>query len=323
MRSITNIIVGMPERLGDTLFRTPVLRLLKAIFPHVNIDVIAPTNLSFEVLNYNPYIRELFIQPGIEQIKNLKCNYDLVIDVSDSEYMENLVKGFNGEHINYLDDSGLNMHSAEKLLQFFAKLFQYDLNNFTRQYDIYPQQENFTHIEKLLSLKNIDVNNEILIGFHMGCFSLVKRRTRLWNKFSHPRVWLLKNFIELTEKLRKYNSLIRIVLTGSGEETKLGTIFCKKFPNSINLINRTSVLDLAALMSYLQLFVGNDTGSMHVACTSNVSIIALFGANNPIINMPYPMSTNRTVLFKPKIADITVDGVFQAICRCINIRKTK
>lgn len=318
MRSVNNIIIAMPERLGDTLFRIPVLRLLKTILPHVNIDVIVPTSLSFEVLNYNPYIRELFIQPRIEQIKNLKNNYDLVIDVSDSEYVENLIKEFNGEHISYIDDPALNVHSAEKSLQFFAKLFQYDLNNFTKQYDIYPQRKNFTHIEKLLSLKNVDINNEILVGFHMGCHGLAKKRTRLLNKFSHPKAWPLKNFVGFTEKLQKYNSSIRIVLTGTEEETKLGTMFCKKFPNSINLINQTSVLDLAALMSYLRLFVSNDTGSMHIACASNINVIALFGKSNPAITGPYPVSRSRIVLFKPRIADITIDEVFQTVCKCID-----
>ncbi|KPJ67375.1 MAG: hypothetical protein AMJ43_03690 [Coxiella sp. DG_40] len=321
MRSVNNIIIAMPERLGDTLFRTPLLRLLKTIIFHVNIDVIAPTDLSYEVLNHNPYINKLFLHLGIEQIVKLKNNYDLVIDVSGSEYMGNLIKEFNGEHISYVDDPALNVHSTEKSLQFFAKLFQYDLSNFTKQYDIYPQQENFTHVEKLLSIKNVDVNNEILIGFHMGCYSLAKKRTRLWNKFFHPRVWPLKNFIGLAKKLREYNSSIRIILTGTKEEIKLGKVFCKKFPDSINLINQTSVLDLAALMSYLQLFISNDTGSMHVACTSNVNVIALFGISNPIINMPYPTSPNRVVLFKQVIADITVDEVFQAVCKYISIRK--
>jgi ADP-heptose:LPS heptosyltransferase len=320
---MNNIIIAMPERLGDTLFRTPLLRLLKTIFPHVNIDVIASTNLSFEVLSHSPYIRKLFLQPRIEQVEELKNNYDLVIDVSDSEYVGSLIKEFNGEHINYVDNPGLNMHSAEKSLQFFAKLFQYDLNNFTRQYDIYPQQENFTHIEKMLTLNNIGMKNKILIGFHMGCHSLAKKRTRLWNKFSHPKAWPLKKFIGLTMKLQKYNSSVRIVLTGTEEEAKLGVMFCEKFPNSINLINQISVLDLAALMSYLQLFISNDTGSMHVACASNVNMIALFGKSNPVVTGPYPKSSSRVILFKPAIADITIDKVFLAVCKHVNARKIK
>ncbi len=319
MRSINNVIIAMPERLGDTLFRTPLLRLLKTIFPHVNIDVIAPTHMCFEVLNHNPYIRELFLQPKIKQIKDLKDNYDLAIDVSDSESMANLIKEFNEECINYVDDPALNIHSAEQSLQFFANLFQYDLTNFTRQYDIYPQQENFTCVERLLGLKNINVRNEILIGFHMGCHGLAKKRTRLWNRFSHPKAWPLENFIGLTKKLQECNSSIRIILTGTEEETKLGAMFCKKFPNSASLVNQTSVLDLAALMSYLRLFITNDTGSMHVACASNINVIALFGKSNPGITGPYPMNRSHMVLSKLKIADITVDEVFQTVCKYIDV----
>ena len=155
----------------------------------------------------------------------------------------------------------------------------------------------------------------------MGCHGLAKKRTRLWNKFSHPKAWPLKNFIGLTKKLQEYNSSIRIILTGTEEETKLGAMFCKKSPRSINLINQTSVLDLAALISYLQLFITNDTGTMHIACASNINMIALFGKSNPVATGPYPPSPSRVILFKPVIADITIDEVFQVICRHINIRR--
>lgn len=296
------ILIVLPERLGDTLFRTPLLRLLAMIFPHAEIAALAPSKLCQAVITNNPYLNKMPAK-----------NYDLVINVSDSKRATENIKIATAEYIEYPGDHSLKMHSADDFLSFFAKKFGFDLSGFARHYDIFPQHANFSYIEKILAKNNINLKQEIPIGFHIGCHGLAKNRSRLWRRFAHPRAWPLQKFIQLAKKIYQYNPAIRIILTGAKEEKKLGEIFSKQCQQIINLINQTSVLDLAALMTYLKLFVSNDTGAMHIACTANIKLIALFGANNPIANNPYPKSQNRIVMRKPKINDITIDEVFQEL----------
>ena len=307
IKQYKRILIVLPERLGDTLFRTPLLRLLATIFPNAEIAALAPSKLCAAVLANNPYLTK--IPPK---------DYDLVINVRGSKRATEKIKIVNTEYIEYPGDHSLKMHTAEDSLNFFAKKFNFDLSNFARHYDIFPQNSNFSYIEKLLAENNIKPKQELLIGFHVGCHGLAKNRSRLWKRFSHPRVWPLKKFIQLAKKLYQYNPAIRIILTGAKEEKRLGKIFCKKYPEAINLINQTSVLDLAALMTHLQLFLSNDTGAMHIACTTNIKLIALFGATNPIANDPYPKSENRIVMRKPKINTISVDEVFREITMLSN-----
>jgi len=309
IKNSKKILITLPDRLGDTLFRTPLLRLFATILPNAEIAVLAPTKISQAVVTNNPYVKE------IPPLFDKKDQYDLIINTRSSKCIPEDIKTVNAKYIEYCSDANKKMHSAENFLQFFAKIFNFDLSKFAKHYDIFPQNTNFTYIEKIFAKNNISLAKEILIGFHLGCHSLAKNRTRLWKKSSHKKAWPLKNFIRLNEKLYKYNPNIRIILTGSKEEEQLGTKFCKNHPQTINLINQTSVLDLAALMTYLKLFLSNDTGAMHIACTTDINLIALFGATNPIITGPYPKNENRIVLHKPKISAIGVDEVFSNILR--------
>jgi len=65
--------------------------------------------------------------------------------------------------------------------------------------------------------------------------------------------------------LRRTEPRIRFVLTGSTNERFLARQFTDAAPGEvINLVGRTSLLELAALMSSLSAFVTQDNGALHV-----------------------------------------------------------
>jgi heptosyltransferase-2 len=49
----------------------------------------------------------------------------------------------------------------------------------------------------------------------------------------------------------------------------------------INLTGKTSIADLPALLSQCQLFLGNDSGAMHVAAAVGLPVVAIFGPTDP------------------------------------------
>ena len=50
---------------------------------------------------------------------------------------------------------------------------------------------------------------------------------------------------------------------------------------AINLVGTTRVGDLPALLSSCQLFVGNDSGAMHVAGAVGLPVVGIFGPTDP------------------------------------------
>lgn len=309
LSKIKSVLVITQNRLGDTLFCTPLIRLLKTTLPHVQTDILASTALASEVFANNPYINKILLMPEIEFLAEQKDKYDLVIKVGASEYADKCWNVFNAEKI---DVSNLYRHgipAAESYLQYFAQRFAINLEGFPRHYDLFPVLGNHENIKKLIGQKLGDLESFILVGFHLGCHGLAKKRNKFWRRNKHQKAWPVEKFIKLGKLLMEANPRVRIVVTGSKEEEAIGKIFSRKIPQTINLINQTSVHDVAALMKYLKVFLANDTGVMHVACTTDVNLIVLGGPSDLSITGPYPKEANRIILQKAKINDITVEEV--------------
>jgi ADP-heptose:LPS heptosyltransferase len=103
----------------------------------------------------------------------------------------------------------------------------------------------------------------------------------------HPRIVLhpgsskeFKNWPEshYLELVRQLNSDVAIV--GSRAETRA-------FAHLAHVASDLSFGQLAALLSRAQLFVGNDSGPLHLAAAVGTATIGLFGPSDPRIHTPY------------------------------------
>jgi len=56
-----------------------------------------------------------------------------------------------------------------------------------------------------------------------------------------------------------------------------------------------SLLDLAALFARARLYIGSDTGPMHVASLVGTPVVQLLGPTDPVENQPFPGTPSRTV----------------------------
>jgi heptosyltransferase-2 len=63
---------------------------------------------------------------------------------------------------------------------------------------------------------------------------------------------------------------------------------------SIDLTGKTAIADLPALLSHCHLFVGNDSGAMHVAAAVGLPIVAVFGPTDP--NGTAPVTPRCTIV---------------------------
>ena len=73
-----------------------------------------------------------------------------------------------------------------------------------------------------------------------------------------------------------------VILIGSDAETSVSTaIFAEMRRPPINLTGKTAIADLPALLSQCHLFIGNDSGAMHVAAAVGLPVVAVFGPTDP------------------------------------------
>jgi heptosyltransferase-2 len=63
---------------------------------------------------------------------------------------------------------------------------------------------------------------------------------------------------------------------------------------AVNLAGQTSIEDLPAYFSACDVFIGNDSGAMHVAAAVGVPVVAIFGSTDP--DGTAPVTSRRTLV---------------------------
>ncbi len=73
-----------------------------------------------------------------------------------------------------------------------------------------------------------------------------------------------------------------VILFGTPGELPVSTAIATQLQRPpINLTGKTSIADLPALLSQCHLFLGNDSGAMHVAAAVGLPVVAVFGPTDP------------------------------------------
>lgn len=93
--------------------------------------------------------------------------------------------------------------------------------------------------------------------------------------------WPLENFITLLKTFCKTYPEAQVAVFAAPHEREIAEPLLKSLPKDqmVDTIGRP-LLDSAALISSSRLFIGNDSGLMHVSTALNTPTIALFGPSN-------------------------------------------
>jgi heptosyltransferase II len=86
-----------------------------------------------------------------------------------------------------------------------------------------------------------------------------------------------------------------VILFGTPGELPVSAAIASELQRPpINLTGKTSIGDLPALLSQCHLFLGNDSGAMHVAAAVGLPVVAVFGPTDP--NGTAPVTPRLTVV---------------------------
>ena len=76
----------------------------------------------------------------------------------------------------------------------------------------------------------------------------------------------------------------QVVLVGSEDEKNVAQEVIRVAKEAIiNLVGKTSIRELGALMRACALFIGNDAGPMHMAAAVGCPVVGLFGPTDPMV----------------------------------------
>lgn len=292
------IIIRMPNWLGDLVMATPLLESIKKKWPDSVITVACIQHLS-EILLYHPYIDHIL---PLERQKNLKGNifpknnikkirkqqYDLGILTTNSLssawcfFLSNIKKrvGFNANARGILLTNKVpfpKKRKSQHLVKTYKSLLSpigIPIDN-THPHIATLQEEDEAALSLLQSRGKMP--QQRLIGINPGA------------AYGLAKCWPPERFIALGEKLKekKRNCL---VFFGDQSGKPLVDSICAKLPKEgvINLAGETDIRELVCLIKQCDVFLTNDSGPMHIAAALNIPLVALFGSTSDTLTGPYP-----------------------------------
>jgi heptosyltransferase-2 len=112
--------------------------------------------------------------------------------------------------------------------------------------------------------------------------------------YGSAKCWPPERFAELGDRLIA-DCDADVILFGTVSERETTERIAARMRHSpLNFSGQTTIGDLASLFAACSLFIGNDSGAMHVAAAAGLPIVAIFGPTDP--DGTAPLSRNRVVV---------------------------
>ena len=163
---------------------------------------------------------------------------------------------------------------------------------FNKKKYIFKKEKNINHINQLKNFFNVE---KLSLSIATNQSEEINASQALNNKYKYivlfpggnwkPKIWPTNYFNKLINLLNSRFADLKFIIVGSSVEKSIYFDEIKKnLPDNIfiNLMGETLSLT-SAYMKKSNLFIGNDSGLMHLSFASNLSTIGLFGPTNDII----------------------------------------
>lgn len=99
--------------------------------------------------------------------------------------------------------------------------------------------------------------------------------------YGAAKCWPPDYFAQLADRLISECGADVLFFGTAGEKEIAAHILSRMKSRATSLVGETSMRELAAMFSACALFIGNDSGAMHVAAAAGLPVIGIFGSTDP------------------------------------------
>ncbi len=284
-----NVLIIQLGRMGDCTQTLPLLKALREQKPKAFVTLLCVREFS-EVFSRSSFI-DRFVYLTASEVKTLKekkqypdiaelhLKYDFLLNLTNNEIGAFLSRNLNGEIKSGLVESpypegtvkgdwpkylycsqksrGANLFNLVDMQMQMAGLSPAPVRDYM---SVAPRE--IDHARELLKACGYSGEGR-LIAFQLGANQ------------SH-RAWPVQAFVSLAQALVESSGTC-IVLLGSKAESNLGDLF-REFPEDrlINLLGKTAMSDLPAILKHCDFLVSNDTGTIHIAAAVNTRALGIY-----------------------------------------------
>jgi lipopolysaccharide heptosyltransferase II len=311
---IRRIVVIRLDHIGDVILSIPAVANLRVHFPRARIAMVVSSS-SEPIARYIPHVDEILCYDarffdrsgstrmfdfarGVRFAREMgRRKFDLIVDLRGSFaslFLALIAKSkYRIDRGTYLVQRKLRRiplaseHEAEVNLNILARG---GVPTLSREMSLHLTRADLDSVDALLrgcptlvrKCTEPDSHSPIVAQFtahplvviHPGASAPVKR-------------WPAQRYARLARQLsQEYDA--RIVLVGGrGEERIARSVVSAMRGQVIDLSGQTTLGQLAAILRKADLFIGNDSGPMHLAAACGTKVIGLFGPTSPQLFGPY------------------------------------
>ena len=321
------LIIRQHDQLGDMLCVTPLFRALKEKFPDSYITLVSGVVNTKVVLN-NPFLDEVIEYNNKKILQKYSLLFDFIKKLRKKEYDFVVVP------------VTVSMSVTSDLIAFFSRskyrIGVSSLNGVDNRTSFlynYTVSLDWRNVHRHQTKRNIDILKDFSVD--TNDYSLVVGLTKedieyaddFYNKFHqegkisigiHPGAGKLKNqwpttkFGELIDILLQ-NHNCEIFITEGPMDKETIKYFYNNYGDRVTFICEKNIRVEAAIINKLSIFITNDTGIMHLAATTVVPVISLFGPTDPLQWAPQRSKDKYLVGHNGDICNISVNDVYLAI----------
>ncbi len=140
------------------------------------------------------------------------------------------------------------------------------------------------------------------------------------------KIWPPERFVALTQALAPHTQGARpVIFGGPGEaEARRAAPVLAALPHALNLVGQLSLAEAAACLKRAKIFIGNDSGLMHLAAAAGTPTLGLFGRSKASEYAPAGARTATAVAPGPEgqapMDGLTVDTVLAAALSLLELK---
>ncbi|HPW67950.1 MAG: glycosyltransferase family 9 protein [Deltaproteobacteria bacterium] len=269
------------NQIGDLVFSLPLLKSLRDRYPDALIHSVVKPPLG-ELLRGSPLVDQVLPKPGrlagkIRLARALRAQgYDLLICLARSEEAL-LLTGLSGARTR----AGFARFPWDRALQVKEVVVGHNC-----------WRNNACLIERLGIAPSVKGYVGLLPVESHECSAEVPENSVVISAGASPRrlvkAWDEEKFSRLAVRLHERSGLVP-VLVGAGDTKESNGLIARGISTLargrdipvLDLTGRLGLRELTALLMRARLFVGIDSGVMHLASAVDIPVVALFGPTDP------------------------------------------
>ena len=312
MHTPKKILVIKLRAIGDVILATPVVENLRQAFPQAQIDFLTE-KMCAPIVAGHPALHEILIldrkQAGasrqlIHQIRQRQ--YDLVFDLfgNPRSAVLTLLSGapqrvgfrFRVRQYAYnikVEPRGDRVHEVEFNLDALRAL---QIPIVTRKLFVAVNETSQNFATQFWRESGLE--NRLVVGLNASGGWYTKR-------------WPLEFFAQLGDRVQRELNAVILLLWGPGEYEDV-TAIAQAMQGAAILAPATSLKQLAALLSRLNLLVSNDSGPLHLAAAMGTRVVGIYGPTRPDLQGPW--GEGHEVISKTGLPCLGCNGV---TCRIV------